>query len=74
MKPNEALGYRDGVRELVVDLDTPAAVSVCAANGSVAGKWLGSGSVLQYFIPSWKSVLHPTGRQHRFGAKAYPAL
>jgi hypothetical protein len=74
VKPNPALGYRSSVREFVVDLDTPAAVSVCTANASVGGQWLGSGSVLQYFVPGWKRVLHPTGRELRFPQTRYPRI
>ncbi len=67
VQPNRALGYRVAIREYVVDLRTPAAVGVC-----LASRHLGSGSVLQYFIPNWQATLHATGREYRFGAQAYP--
>ncbi|MBW2396985.1 MAG: hypothetical protein JRG95_22275 [Deltaproteobacteria bacterium] len=52
--------------EFVVDLPVPAAVGVCLANSS-----LGSGTVLQYYIPHWENFVIATGRQHQFGATSY---
>ncbi len=67
VRPSASHGYRQGIREFVVDLPTPAAVGICSANGA-----LGSGSVYQYFIPGWRSTVYMTGREYRFHAKAYP--
>ena len=68
VKPNPALGFRRSVREFVVDLDAPAAVSVCFANTVVDGVNLGRGGVIQYYIPDWKRFLYATGREFEFGA------
>jgi hypothetical protein len=69
VQPSATLGYRQGIREYVVDIRTPAAMGVCLANPA-----LGSGSVVQYYIPNWQSQLHPTGREFKFGAQSYPKL
>jgi hypothetical protein len=55
------------IQEFVVDIRTPAAMGICLSNRS-----LGSGSVLQYYVPGWKLGLHTTGRVHTFAARAYP--
>jgi hypothetical protein len=67
VQPNATLGYRQGIREYVVDIRTPAAIGVCIAN-----PLLGSGSVQQYYIPDWEQRLHPTGREFKFAANGYP--
>lgn len=69
VQPNAKLGYRDGIREYVVDLTTRAALGVCRENPQ-----LGSGSVVQYYLPDWKSRLHATGREFTFSEKAFPKL
>src|SRR6185369_14835471 len=69
VQPNAKLGFRQGIREYVVDIRTPAALGVCIAN-----PLLGSGSVLQYYIPDWEQRLHPTGREFKFSASGYPSL
>jgi hypothetical protein len=66
VKPNPELGFRDGIREYVVDYPTDAAVGVCLANPV-----LGSGSVLQYFIPNWDQTVRPLDRTYQFSAKSY---
>jgi hypothetical protein len=66
--PNRTLGFRGEIREYVVDLVTPAAIGICAANSA-----LGSGSVLQYYVPNWQRTLHLTGRQHKFAAASFAA-
>jgi hypothetical protein len=67
VQPSLSHGFRHGIREYVVDLGTAAAVGVCRANIQ-----LGSGSVLQYFVPDWNRTLHATGRTYAFEAKKYP--
>lgn len=62
-------GFRDGIREYVVDIRTEAAIGICWANPH-----LGSGSVLQYYVPNWEKNLHPTSRVFKFGAKTFPSL
>ena len=69
VEPNAALGYRDGIREYVVNLPTRAAFGVCRENPH-----LGSGSVVQYYLPGWESLVHATGREFKFGEKAFPKL
>lgn len=69
VQPNAKLGYRDGIREYVVDLPTRAALGVCRENPQ-----LGSGSVIQYYLPDWESRLHATGREFTFSEKAFPKL
>jgi len=69
VEPSKMLGFRDGIREFVVDLRTPAAISVCKANPV-----FGSGSVVQYFVPDWQKTVCPTGREYKFAAKSYPNL
>lgn len=64
---NPTLGFRSGIREFVVDLPTRVAVGICREN-----PLLGSGSVLQYYIPDWESRLHLTGRQFTFGQAGFP--
>jgi hypothetical protein len=67
VEPNKTLGYRQGIREYVVDIRTAAAIGICAANAQ-----LGSGSVLQYYVPDWDARLHPTGREFKFAAQSFP--
>ncbi len=62
-------GYRDGIREYVVDLPCKAAIAICSANCQ-----FGSGSVLQYFIPDWKRYLYATGREFTFANRAFPSF
>jgi len=69
VQPNATLGYRQGIREYVVDIRTPAAMGVCLAN-----PLLGSGTVCQYYIPDWEHRLHATGREFKFAANSYPKL
>jgi hypothetical protein len=69
VEPHKTLGFRDGIREFVVDLPTPAAVSVCRSNPVY-----GSGSVLQYFVPNWRMTVRPTGREFKFSEKNYPSF
>ena len=65
-RPSRSQGFRLGVREFVVDLDAPAAVSVCFANSVIDGENLGPGGVIQYYIPDWARFLHTTGREFDF--------
>lgn len=67
VQPNAKLGFRQGIREFVVDIQTRVAMGICRANGA-----LGSGSVVQYYRPDWSRYLHATGREHRFPAAAFP--
>src|SRR5512147_1631236 len=69
VQPNATLGFRTGIQEFVVDLETKVAMGVCQSNPV-----LGSGSVVQYYIPDWASRLHETGRKFTFGEKAFPVL
>ena len=69
VEPNAKLGFRSGIREFVVDIDTAAAMGICRANPV-----LGSGSVVQYYIPDWESRLHETGRRFTFGQTGFPGL
>jgi len=69
VQPNAKFGFRSGIQEFVVDLDTKVAMGVCQSNPV-----LGSGSVVQYYIPDWTSRLHLTGRKFAFGEKAFPTL
>jgi len=64
VKANADLGFRQGIREFVVDLPTPAAIGVCLSNPE-----LGSGSVIQYYIPNWERTLFATTREYHFSAK-----
>lgn len=66
VQPNPTLGFRQGIREFVVDMPAPAAVGVCLANTG-----LGSGTVLQYYIPDWERALYVTGRDFQFSSKSY---
>jgi len=66
VQPSLKRGFRQGLQEFVVDIPTAAAVGVCLANTS-----LGSGSVLQYYIPNWERSLMATGRKFEFNAKGY---
>lgn len=67
VQANPALGYRSGIREFVVDIRTLAAAGTCREN-----PLLGSGSVVQYYIPDWESRLHATGRQFTFDQAGFP--
>jgi hypothetical protein len=67
VQPHPTLGFRDGIREYVVDLRTAAAISVCIANPA-----LGGGSVFQYYVPNWQRLLRPTGRTFKFAQKKLP--
>lgn len=69
VKANPDHGFRQGIREYAVIFPIPAAVGICRANSD-----LGSGSVLQYFIPNWKQqqCVVETGRKHQFDTKSYP--
>lgn len=69
VQPNAKLGFRTGIQEFVVDIETKVAMGVCQSNPV-----LGSGSVVQYYIPDWASRLHVTGRKFSFGEKAFPTL
>ena len=69
VQANPTHGFRSGIREYVVDLSTRVAMGICREN-----PLLGSGSVMQYYIPDWASRLHPTGRKFTFGEKAFPTL
>jgi hypothetical protein len=65
---NPTRGFRQGIREYVVDFPTPAAMGICLANPQ-----LGSGSVFQYYIPNWtQHSLLPTGRTHTFDTANFP--
>jgi hypothetical protein len=64
--PNPTHGFRQGLREYVVDLPAKAAMGVCLANPG-----LGSGGVMQYFIPGWGSYIYATGREFQFSSKGY---
>ena len=61
------LDFRVSVEEFVVDLPTMAAIGICRAN-----REFGSGSVLQYYVPDWQKILHPTGNKFQFPANPYP--
>lgn len=67
VKPNATLGFRKGIREFVVDFPTPAAIGICRNNPG-----LGSGSVLQYYIPNWERYLQRTGREFNLDAAGRP--
>ena len=69
VQPNRLHGYRQGIREFVVDLDCLAAAALCLSNPE-----LGRGGLLQYYVPGWERFLHTTGREFQFGAKAFPSL
>jgi hypothetical protein len=69
VQPNAKLGFRSGIQEFVVDIDTKVAMGVCLSNPV-----LGSGSVVQYYIPDWASRMHKTGRKFTFDEKAMPNL
>jgi len=69
VQPNAKLGFRSGIQEFVVDIDTKVAMGVCLSNPG-----LGSGSVVQYYIPDWASRMHKTGRKFTFDEKAMPNL
>jgi hypothetical protein len=69
VEPHPEKGYRGKIMEFVVDFPIPAAVGICLANPN-----LGSGSVLQYFVPNWDRSLRPTRRTYRFDEKNYPKL
>ena len=64
VQPNIKHGFRQGLQEFVVDLDTPGAIGICLANPS-----LGTGTVLQYYIPNWERTLFATGRTFDFSEK-----
>jgi hypothetical protein len=59
-------GYRDEIREYVVDMKCAAALALCSANARFGG-----GGALQYYIPNWERYLYATGRTFTFGAKSY---
>jgi hypothetical protein len=61
VRPSMKHGFRKAIREFVVDIDTDAAVGICLANPK-----LGSGTVLQYYVPDWERRLRPTGRSYTF--------
>jgi len=64
---DETEGFRLGIREFVVDLDTNAAMSVCLVNTD-----FGMGSLVQYYLhDGWDDRLHPTGREHKFPKAGY---
>ena len=65
VQPNAELGFRQGIREFVVDLRTKASIGVCLSNPE-----LGSGTVIQYYIPNWERTLMATGREYQFSAKS----
>jgi hypothetical protein len=67
VQPNALRGFRDRIGEYVVDIRTAVAMGVCLANPH-----LGTGTVIQYFIPNWEKSLHATGREFKFAAKSYP--
>ena len=69
VEPHKDLGFRQGIREYVVDFPAPAAVGICRVN-----RGLGSGSVLQYFVPDWALNIRPTGRTYQFDEANYPKL
>ncbi len=69
VKPNPLLGYRPSIQEFVVDLRTSAAVGICNANRN-----LGSGSLLQYYVPTWRATMRETGREHVFPHRGFPAV
>lgn len=69
VEPSMTRGYRDEIQEFVVDIATPAAVSICRANTR-----LGGGSVFQYYVPDWEHYLMRTSRTYRFATKNYPSL
>ncbi len=64
--PSPRRGYRDGIREFVVDIACDAAMGICRSNPR-----FGSGGILQYFVPDWEGALYATGRQHRFAKVSY---
>lgn len=64
--PSPTRGYRDGIREYVVDIPCQAAIAVCSANPQ-----FGSGTLVQYFIPDWQRSLFATGREHTFPNRGY---
>jgi len=66
VEPNVKHGFRQGIQEFVVDMNTKAAMGVCINNPK-----LGSGSVLQYYIPNWERTVFATGRRFDFASKGY---
>lgn len=66
VQPHARLGFRSEIAEYVVDLPITAAVGVCTANIS-----FGSGSVFQYYVPSWEGRMFATGRTFRFPFQSY---
>lgn len=54
-------GFRQGIREYVVDIATPAACALCLSNPGY-----GTGSVFQYYIPNWEQTMYSTSRIYRF--------
>lgn len=66
VRPSQTRGFRQGIREFVVDLPVEVAVGVCLANDR-----LGGGTVFQYYIPQWEKCIFPTGRRHNFANKDY---
>lgn len=67
VQPNLKLGFRQGIQEFVVGIRIAGAVGICHTNNH-----LGSGSVLQYYVPDWPGNLYTTGRSYRFEGSAYP--
>lgn len=59
-------GFRQGIREFVVDIRTPAACALCLSNPGY-----GSGSVFQYFIPEFEKTMFSTSRTYRFSSTSY---
>lgn len=73
--PDPTVGFREKIAEFVVDRPVAAAVGCCLANvTSPRGQDLGSGSVIQYFIPDWQDYIFATKRTFTFSEKAYPEL
>jgi len=69
VEKNEKHGFRGSIAEYVVNLPTPVAVGICRVNSK-----LGSGSLVQYYIPGWRATLQTTGRTHAFPINDYPKV
>lgn len=61
IRSSDETGYRQEMFEFVVDRPVSAAMGICSANAD-----LGSGSVLQYFLPDKDGHLLRTGRSYKF--------
>lgn len=66
VQPSRTHGFRQGIREYVVDIRTEAAVALCLSNMG-----FGTGSVFQYYIPNWDQKLYATGRTYRFSSTSF---